>query len=327
MAADVANSPDGSMPTGIIDVKTLEELADAGRDRHRAVHVPRHAGTLRRQAHRAGYFLNEVLGATGLHACEYLLTVDIQTEVTPGYKFASWQTGYGDFTMVPDLATLRICPWIEKTAMVLCDLEDEETGKPIAVAPRSILKRQLDRARKAGFTANMASELEFYLFNRLVSRARRCRVSRAAALVDLHDRLPHAADDEGRAGHPQDPQRHAGRRHPGGVLQGRDGVRPARDQHHLCRSPRGGRQPLHLQARLPRDRRRRRHGHHLHGEVVDGAGRLVLPHPLEPLERRRQRLDDVGRGPALPHVQDLPALPGRAAGHGTRAAAGCSPRW
>src|SRR6478736_10536537 len=110
------------------------------------------------------FFLEDVLGAEGLHACLYLLAVDMEMEPLPGYAYASWETGYGDFRMVPDVSTLRIVPWLEKTAMVICDIADEETGEPVEVAPRQILKRQIERARKAGFTSKMGSELEFYLF-------------------------------------------------------------------------------------------------------------------------------------------------------------------
>src|SRR4249920_4112256 len=71
------------------------------------------------------FFLEEGLGEEGLHACLYLLAIDMEMEPLPGYAYASWETGYGDFRMVPDLSTLRLVPWLEKTAMVLCDIADE----------------------------------------------------------------------------------------------------------------------------------------------------------------------------------------------------------
>src|SRR5437867_6884136 len=110
------------------------------------------------------FFIEEILGEEGLHACLYLLAIDMEMEPLPGYAYASWDTGYGDFMMVPDLATLRMCPWLEKTVMVLCDIHDEETKDPVEVAPRRILKRQIERAAEAGFTIKTGSELEFYLF-------------------------------------------------------------------------------------------------------------------------------------------------------------------
>jgi len=110
------------------------------------------------------FFLEEVLGAEGLHACLYLLAVDMEMEPLPGYAYASWETGYGDFRMIPDLTTLRLCPWIEKTAMVICDIADEETSEPTAVAPRQILKDQIAAAAAMGYVIKTGSELEFYLF-------------------------------------------------------------------------------------------------------------------------------------------------------------------
>lgn len=151
-------------PMGKINLTTLARLAEAGAVDTVLCMFPDMQGRFVGKRIVPRYFLEEVLSDAGLHACEYLLTVDIQTEIAPGYKFASWDTGYGDFTMVPDLSTLRLCPWIDKTAMVICDLDDEESGEPIAIAPRTILKRQLEKARAMGYTAKMASELEFYLF-------------------------------------------------------------------------------------------------------------------------------------------------------------------
>jgi glutamine synthetase len=110
------------------------------------------------------FFLEEILGEEGLHACLYLLAIDMEMEPLPGYRYASWETGYGDFMMVPDLSTLRWCPWLEKTVMVICDIHDEETKEPVEVAPRQILKRQIARAAELGYTIKAGSELEFYLF-------------------------------------------------------------------------------------------------------------------------------------------------------------------
>lgn len=109
------------------------------------------------------FFLNDVLSDEGMHACNYLLTVDVDMEPLPGYRFANWDKGYGDFACVPDLDTLRVVPWLERTALVICDLLTEE-GEVIDVAPRQILKRQIERARERGINFMVGSELEFYLF-------------------------------------------------------------------------------------------------------------------------------------------------------------------
>jgi glutamine synthetase len=99
------------------------------------------------------------------HGCDYLLADDIDMEPVPGYEAASWTKGYGDFVMKPDLATLMRCAWLEGTALCLADLVDHHHHEPIPHSPRAILKAQLARLEKLGFTANMASELEFYLFD------------------------------------------------------------------------------------------------------------------------------------------------------------------
>src|SRR6267143_6913448 len=107
------------------------------------------------------YFLDHV--DEGLHACDYLLAMDIDNEPLPGFKFTNWATGYGDMHGRPDLSTIRRLPWLEKTALILCDVETMD-GKPVPVAPRQVLRRQIDRARKLGFNPKTGSELELYLF-------------------------------------------------------------------------------------------------------------------------------------------------------------------
>ena len=116
------------------------------------------------------HFLDHVAGE-GVHACAYLLTVDVDMEPLQGYKFASWATGYQDMKAVPDLGTLRRIPWLEKTALVLCDVYTEE-GESVEVSPRRILQRQVDRAAKLGYRIMVASELELYLFRESFAEAR-----------------------------------------------------------------------------------------------------------------------------------------------------------
>ena len=100
----------------------------------------------------------------GTHACDYLLTVDMEMEPVQGYRFASWERGYGDFHLVPDLTTLRVASWLPKSAMVLCDVQDEKTHKLVDQAPRSMLKKQVSKAEGMGFSVMAASELEYYIF-------------------------------------------------------------------------------------------------------------------------------------------------------------------
>jgi glutamine synthetase len=107
-----------------------------------------HYGRLMGKRVDADYFIDSVL-KSGTHGCDYLLTTDMEMEPVPGYSYANWELGYGDFHMVPDLSTLRIADWLEKTALVICDVFDEKTHAPVLVAPRSILNKQLENA--AGF--------------------------------------------------------------------------------------------------------------------------------------------------------------------------------
>ncbi len=106
------------------------------------------------------------------HACDYLLANDMDMEPVPGYEATSWETGYGDFVLRPDMATLRRVPWLEGTALVLCDVLDHH-GEELAHSPRAMLKRQLARLREKGWTAFFASELEFYLFDLSYAEAHR----------------------------------------------------------------------------------------------------------------------------------------------------------
>ncbi|MFQ5733234.1 MAG: glutamine synthetase family protein [Planctomycetaceae bacterium] len=108
---------------------------------------------------------NDIVTVKGTHACDYLLTVDMEMEPVAGYRFANWDSGYGDIHLTPDFATLRVASWLDRTAMVLCDLADEQTRQPVPCAPRSMLRRQIDRASSLRLEAMAGSELEYYLFN------------------------------------------------------------------------------------------------------------------------------------------------------------------
>jgi glutamine synthetase len=152
------------MEQGKLDVRELEELARSGDIDTVLCMFTDLQGRFMGKRVLPHFFLEEVLGEEGLHACLYLLAIDMEMEPLPGYQYASWETGYGDFRMIPDLSTLRWVPWLEKTAMVICDIADEETGEPVEVAPRQILKRQVERAAQAGHVMKTGSELEFYLF-------------------------------------------------------------------------------------------------------------------------------------------------------------------
>jgi len=144
----------------------LDELRDAVADGaidSVVVGFTDHYGRTMGKRFDADFFLDSGVD-DGTHACDYLLTVDMDMEPVEGYEYANWEKGYGDLHLVPDFATIRILSWLDRTAIIMCDVEDEASHEPIAVAPRSILNRQLERLADSGFTAMAASELEYFLF-------------------------------------------------------------------------------------------------------------------------------------------------------------------
>lgn len=147
----------------MLDVGTLERLVDAGEIDTVLVAFPDLQGRLMGKRVMGGFFCEEVL-PHGTENCTYLLAVDVDMTPLPGYRYANWERGYGDFRALPDLATLRLVPWLERTALVLCDLVDTDAGEPVEVSPRQILRHQLARAAAAGLTVKCGSEVEFFLF-------------------------------------------------------------------------------------------------------------------------------------------------------------------
>jgi glutamine synthetase len=126
-------------------------------------------GRLMGKREHAEYFLDET-AEHGLEGCNYLLALDMEMDPQPGYEMASWERGYGDFHLRPDLRTLRPVPWLEGTALVLCDVGWED-GTPVVASPRQVLKTQVERARAAGFEPMFGSELEFYLLKETYAEA------------------------------------------------------------------------------------------------------------------------------------------------------------
>ncbi|MFB7978329.1 glutamine synthetase family protein [Streptomyces vinaceus] len=119
-------------------------------------------GRLQGKRFAAQFFLDEVL-AHGTEGCNYLLAVDTDMNTVDGYEMSSWDRGYGDFAMHPDLATLRRIPWNPGSAFLLADLAWND-GSPVVAAPRQILRRQLERLAEHGYTAMVGTELEFMVF-------------------------------------------------------------------------------------------------------------------------------------------------------------------
>jgi glutamine synthetase len=115
------------------------------------------------------FFLDEV-AAHGIEGCNYLLALDMEMDPVPGYEMANWEDGYGDFALTADLETLRRIPWLDRTALVLCDVANHD-GSPVVASPRQVLIRQYERAEQVGYTPMFASELEFYLFKQSYAEA------------------------------------------------------------------------------------------------------------------------------------------------------------
>ncbi|MCB1882549.1 MAG: glutamine synthetase [Geminicoccaceae bacterium] len=144
---------------GLDDLK--KAVADEGIDTVLVCMVDLQGRLIGKRFH-ARFFLEG--GLEESHGCDYLLANDLEMEPVPGYAAANWTKGYGDFVMRPDLSTLRRVPWLEATALVLCDVVDHH-GDDVPHGPRGILKRQIERLKGRGMRAFCATELEFYLFD------------------------------------------------------------------------------------------------------------------------------------------------------------------
>ena len=143
-------------------LETLTSHIDAGQIDTVLVVFPDTYARLMGKRLNARFFLDQA--KTGTHGCNYLLTLNMEMDPLDGFKLASWDKGFGDFHIQPDLSSLRTLPWQPGTAMVLCDLHHHD-GRPVEEAPRSVLRKQIDRLAALGLSCNIASELEFFLFN------------------------------------------------------------------------------------------------------------------------------------------------------------------
>ena len=146
-----------------MNLQTLRTKIKTGEIDTVVVAFPDVFGRLVGKRFTGGFFLESV-AAHGTHACNYLLTVDIEMEPMTGFKLANWEKGFGDFALRPDLRTLRRIPWLPATALVLCDFQ-RDNGRGVEEAPRTVLQRQVERLARKKLICNMASELEFFLFN------------------------------------------------------------------------------------------------------------------------------------------------------------------
>jgi glutamine synthetase len=175
----------------------LSRLVDEGKLDTVIAAFPDHYGRLMGKRIPADYFIENVMQA-GIHACDYLLTCDMEMEPLPGFAFSSWDQGYGDMQLKPDPASLRLLPWLPGSALVLCDLFTGK-GDPVEISPRRILQRQIGACHQRGLFPIMASELEFYLFEgsaaELAGRGFREIVPTTSYLID-YDILGTTRDED-----------------------------------------------------------------------------------------------------------------------------------
>lgn len=149
-------------PATEVDLDELRAAVSAGKVDTVLLAIADMEGRLQGKRLTASHFLEHVL-EEGSEGCSYLLTVDADMQTVGGYEMTSWDKGYGDFEMKPDLSTLMPIPWHEKTALLMADAAWHD-GKPVVASPRQILLRQLERLEERGLVANAATELEFIVF-------------------------------------------------------------------------------------------------------------------------------------------------------------------
>ena len=149
---------------------TLEELrADSSIDTVIMAFTDMQGRLLGKRLYR-DFFFEQVDHGHGTEGCNYLLALEMEMDPVPGYEIASWERGYGDFELAPDLSTLRRIPWLEATALVLCDVQWAD-GSPVRPSPRQVLRAEVERAREHGFEVMVGSELEFYLLKETYEQA------------------------------------------------------------------------------------------------------------------------------------------------------------
>lgn len=149
---------------GNLTFETLKEMAATGEIDTVLVALVDMQGRLMGKRFHVSNFIDHSVEET--HCCNYLLATDLVMSTPDGYKSTSWEMGYGDYTLKPDLSTLRLVPWLEGTALVIGDLEDHSTHAPVPHAPRQMLKVMVEKLKGMGYDAMMATELEFFLFEK-----------------------------------------------------------------------------------------------------------------------------------------------------------------
>ncbi len=285
--------------TGRIDLQTLSRLVRDDEIDTVVVAFVDLQGRLLGKRVTGRFFLDHVVGTDGtdgegIEACNYLLTVDVDMNVLEGFRYATWDGGYGDFRGRPDLTTLRVTPWLERTALVLCDIVDHH-GEPVTVSPRQVLQRQLDRAAERGLTVKFGSELEFFAYDRpfdeLARTSYRDLAEHTSSWYNLDYHIFQTTKDEPLVRAIRNGMVDAGLP----VEFSKGEAAPGQHELNLRYSDalEHGGPPHRLQERRQGDRPPAGQGADVHGEAVDGPARVELSHPLLDLEPR-------GRPSAVP---------------------------
>src|SRR5262245_7416218 len=154
----------------MLDVEELAALVESGEIDTVIVAFTDMQGRLMGKRLHAEFFIEDNVAEHGVEGCNYLLALEMEMDPIPGYQIASWEQGYGDFGLKPDVATLRRIPWLEGTALVLADVVWHD-GSPVRPSPRQVLKQQMERAAERGLTPMFGSELEFFLLKETYEQA------------------------------------------------------------------------------------------------------------------------------------------------------------
>lgn len=155
---------------GNLTVDALKAAADDGSIDTVVVVFVDMQGRLMGKRFHVSNFLENAIDET--HCCNYLLATDFEMATPDGYASTSWSSGYGDYVMKPDLDTLRLTPWADGAAMVMCDVQDHHTHEDVTHSPRAVLKRQIERLHSMGLTCSAATELEFFVYRETYEQAR-----------------------------------------------------------------------------------------------------------------------------------------------------------
>jgi glutamine synthetase len=176
-------------PHGLLSLDDLQREIQAGHVDTVIAAFSDLYGRLMGKRFDASFFLDSV-ARSGTHVCDYLLTVDMEMEPIAGYALANWKKGYGDVHLVPDLGTLRRASWLDKTAIVLCDVHQAKQNRLLPHAPRSLLRGQIVTATDLGMQAMGGSELEYFIFKEPYGRGQRRSFARltpsSTYLEDYH---------------------------------------------------------------------------------------------------------------------------------------------